>query len=432
MRSAKFVHLCIVFAREQRSPASPISPTSPISHALSNFSHHSTLSHDTTTSAFSVGSVRVISNFEASPYYLGISPDPPPLLYRTRHDKHPFVKPKGFEACHTYKSVHGVYGHTLNAVWKTVGPLVRDLLKTQRIRYTSINVACFITYGDNEEEIPGAVVIWVGVYPGSTAADTAHDSSKDILALLEGYDLESYDIEDVEVEWQESIYRQAGGPTLLHSVGHLDTTMDIRNPLTAALGVPIATSERPDAQGTVGFYFHEGGNSEKVMGVTCHHVLFKTNHLQNTTYEFRGDDAPRKYVRLLGLRRFQRLINSIKFRIGEHGIMVENHEAEIKWLEEKMKRKEEKVKDEEEELQETRKKLADMNQAIKDLERLYTKVETEWGASECRNIGHICYSPAVSYNTEEEGYTEDWGTFECYESSFKDAFMGNVIDLGAF
>ena len=419
MRSAKFVHLCIIFTCEQRSPASPISP------ALSNFSqHHNTLSHDTTAGALSVGSVHVISNSEALPYYLGISPDPSTLLYRTRHDEHPFVKPKGFDACHTYKSVCCVYGHTLNAVWKTVGPLVRDLLKTQKIRYTSIDVARFITYGDKEEEIPGPVVIWIGVYPGSTAAN---DSSNDILALLEGYD-----IEDVEVECQESIYRQAGGPTLLHSVGHLDTTMDVRNLLTAALGVPIATSERPDAQGTVSFYFHEGGNSEKVMGVTCHHVLFKTNHLQNTTYEFRGDDAPRKYVRLLGLRRFQRLLNSIKFRIGEHGIMVENHEAEIKWLEEKMKRKEEKVKDEEEELQETRKKLANMNQAIEDLERLYTKVETEWGASKCRNIGHICYSPAVSYNTEEEGYTEDWGTFECYESSFKDAFMGNVIDLGAF
>jgi len=288
VRSAKFVHLCVVFARDQRSPASPISPAS----ALSSFSHHSTLSHD--TSAFSVGSVHVISNFEASPYYLGISPDPPTLLYRTRHNKHPFVKPKGFEACHTYKSVHGVYGHTLNTVWKTVGPLVRDILKTQRIRYTSTDVAFFITYGDKEEEITGPVVIWVGVYPGSTAADTA----------------------DVEVEWQESIYRQAGGPTLLHSVGHLDTTMDVRNPLTAPLGVPIATSERPDAQSTVGFYLHKGGNSEKVMGVTCHHVLFETNHIENAGYEFRGANAPRKYVRLFGLRRFQRLLNSIKLRIG--------------------------------------------------------------------------------------------------------------------
>ena len=284
-----------------------------------------------------------------------------------------------------------------------MGPLVRDILKTQRIRYTSTDVAFFITYGDKEEEITGPVVIWVGVYPGSTAADTA----------------------DVEVEWQESIYRQAGGPTLLHSVGHLDTTMDVRNPLTAPLGVPIATSERPDAQSTVGFYLHKGGNSEKVMGVTCHHVLFETNHIENAGYEFRGANAPRKYVRLFGLRRFQRLLNSIKLRIGEHGIVAEYHEEEINWLEGKVKSKEE------EELRETRKMLADTNKAIKDLERFYTKVETEWGASECRNIGHICYSPAVSYNTEG-GYTEDRGTYKCYESGFKDAFMGNAIDLGAF
>jgi len=407
--SAEFVHLCIIFAR---SSAWSISPT------LSNFSQHSTLSHDTTTSASSLGSVHAVPDFEASFYYLGISPDSPTLLYRTGHDKHPFFKPKEFEA-YRMKSVRGVYGHPLNAVWKTVGPLVRDLLKTQRIRYTSIDVARFITYGDKEEEIPGPVVIWVGVYPGSTTADTAHDSSKDILTLLKGYD-----IEDVEVEWRESIYRSAGGSALLCSFDNLNT-VDICGPITAALGVPIATSDRPDAQGTVGFYFHEGGNSDKVMGVTCHHVLFETTHLKNDPYEFKGADAPRKYVRLFGLRRFQKFLDSIEVRIGKHKTTVKYYEGTIKKLQ-KMS------EDQAKKLQENQRLLVDTNKAIEDLERLHTKVETEWGVTDCCNIGHICYSPAVSYNTGEEGYTEDWGTFECYEGSFKDAFMGNVVDLGAF
>ena len=403
---------CIVEPRPEQQSAAP---------TLGNLSQHSTLSHNTTTSASSVGSVHAVPNFEASSYYLGTSLDPPTLLYRTGHDKYPFVKPSGFEAYRTFKSVRGVYGHPLNAVWKTVGPLVRDLLKTQRINYTSVDVARFITYED--EEIFGPVVIWVGVYPGSTAADTAHDSSKDVLALLKGYD-----IEDVEVEWRESIYQRSGSPALLRSVDHLDTTVDVRSPLTAALGVPIATSERPDAQGTVGFYFHEGGNSEKVMGVTCHHVLFETDQRHNTNYEFRGAGAPRRYVRLFGLDRFQKLLDSIKFRIYRHEVMAGYYEREIKRLEEKVKSKEEA----EEDLRKTRRMLADANKAIEDLERFYTKVITEWSDSELRNIGHICYSPALSYNTMEEGYTEDWGTFECYEDSFKDTFMGNVIDLGAF
>ena len=31
----------------------------------------------------------------------------------------------------------------------------------------------------------GSVVIWVGVPPGSTSADTAHEASQDILTLLQ-------------------------------------------------------------------------------------------------------------------------------------------------------------------------------------------------------------------------------------------------------
>jgi hypothetical protein len=422
--SGQFVLACIDFAHQQQSLAVPTSAT------LSGTSHYSLLSHD---SASSVGSTHAVSEFEAASYYLGISDDPPALLYRTGRERYPFVKPKGLEAYRAFKSVHGVYGHPLNAVWKTVGPRVRDLVKAQRVRYTSIDVARFVTYGNNDEEIPGSVVIWVGVYPGSTTADTAHDISTDILALLE-----THNIQGVEVEWRESIYWKGSGPALLRTVGNVNNTVDVRGPLTAALGVPIATSDRPGAQGTLGFYFHEGrdkgGNaSDKVLGVTCHHVLFKTDRQHNTKYEFRGAGASRKFVRVLGLHRFQQLLDNIRLRIGRHGIMVDVHERDIKRLEEKEQSKDdEEALEEEEELLKTRQKLKDAHKAIEDLERFYSKVLAEWSDSEFRNIGHIRYSPAVEFNVGEEGYTQDWGTFECYADKFKDAFRGNVIDLGAF
>ena len=171
------------------------SPTSP---ALSDFS---LLSHDTRSGATSVGSAHAVSDFEASSFYLGISDDHPLLLYRTGSEKYPFVKPKGFQAYCTFKSVRDVYGTPLNAVWSTVGPLVRDLIKTQKIRYTSIDEARFITHETDKKDIPGLIVIWIGVYPGSTTADTAHDVSENVLGLLE-----SYEIEGVEGEWRESVF----------------------------------------------------------------------------------------------------------------------------------------------------------------------------------------------------------------------------------
>ena len=83
------------------------------------------------------------------------------------------------------------------SIWSIVGPLVRDLIKTQKIRYTSIDVARFITHYADKKDSPGPVVIWIGVSPGSTTVNTAHDVSENILGLLE-----SYGIEDVEVEWR--------------------------------------------------------------------------------------------------------------------------------------------------------------------------------------------------------------------------------------
>ena len=41
-------------------------------------------------------------------------------------------------------------------------------------------------------------------------------------------------------------------------------------------------------------YFAEGGNSDNVLGLTCHHVLFKTDGATNNDYVFAGACAPRQ------------------------------------------------------------------------------------------------------------------------------------------
>ena len=76
--------------------------------------------------------------------------------------------------------------------------------------------------------------------------------------------------------------------------------------------------------------------------------------------------------------------------------------------------------------------MADKNEAIDDLEKFYTNVVKDWGNSECRNIGHLLCSPSISFNTGDEGFTKDWGTFELDEDRWKAQFRGNVLDLGAF
>ncbi|TFK49387.1 hypothetical protein OE88DRAFT_422270 [Heliocybe sulcata] len=371
-----------------------------------------------------------VSKAEATFYYAGISPSPPKLVYRTGGDRYPWVMPKGPEAYRRLEQACGVFGHKLNAIWNDVGPKVRDLLIAESVPWTSIDVVRFVTDGDGDEKVSGPVVIWVGVVPDSLDSDGAFDSSNGILELLA-----TNDVDDVEVEYRESIYTPSVGPALLPSVSNLNATADVRGPLTTALGLFVATPDRQDAQGTMGLYFAEGGSSDKVLGLTCHHVLFKAGENTNDPNVLAGAGAPRKNVQLLGTRHFEKLLDDIKLRIRGHGIMLPIHEDQITKLKAKVKamdeaRNEAAAEEAGEELQETERLLQKTHKAIEDLEKFYDRVKREWGTPTQRIIGHIRSSPALTFNVGPEGFTEDWGAFELDGSKFKDAFKGNFIDLG--
>lgn len=167
---------------------SPILPTSPM---LSDISQCSALP----PSAYAV------SDFERTSYYNGIPTEGehPELLYRTGSAKYPWIEPSSEHAYLPTKSLLGVHRTPLNDVWSTVGPQVSQLVRDRTNRY-SIDPVRFVTHGEDGEETLGPVVIWVGVYPGSTSADTAHEVSQNILQLLE-----KNGIKDVEVEWREAV-----------------------------------------------------------------------------------------------------------------------------------------------------------------------------------------------------------------------------------
>ncbi|EIN13897.1 hypothetical protein PUNSTDRAFT_23867, partial [Punctularia strigosozonata HHB-11173 SS5] len=130
--------------------------------------------------------------------YSGISPSPPKLVY-TGLLTTPWVKPQGPEAYRKLKQVRGVFNHRVNDVWEDLGPQVRDLLNVQRISWTSVDVARFITDGESDKAIVGPVVLWIGVRPGSLEGAPAFSSGAEILEILK-----SFGIEDVKVEYRES------------------------------------------------------------------------------------------------------------------------------------------------------------------------------------------------------------------------------------
>jgi hypothetical protein len=93
--------------------------------------------------------------------------------------------------------------------------------------------------------------------------------------------LKEFGVKGAMIEWYEGSVETLAGPPVLHVTLNTDPTSQVRRFLTAALGMPISTKEREDddAQGSVGFFFHEnktksGELSDRVFGVSdCHAVV---------------------------------------------------------------------------------------------------------------------------------------------------------------
>src|ERR1700674_1845369 len=107
----------------------------------------------------------VISDWERTTYYHGISPDPPELLYRSDLLENPFPIPKGRHPHLPTKTVHGVFNTPLNAVWDTVAPQLCQSLKGREIPFSAIHTARFVTHGEDGMDTRGPVVIWIATHP---------------------------------------------------------------------------------------------------------------------------------------------------------------------------------------------------------------------------------------------------------------------------
>jgi len=162
------------------------------------------------------------------------------------------------------------------------------------------------------------VTIWEGVSPDTLTGEVAFNSSNDILGLLK-----AHGISDVNVAYRESVVRGFSGPKLFAPVWDLDPLKAVINPMTTALGLPIAGLKTLKSQGTMGFYFRVG---KALYAITACHVLFPEDE-GNDAYPYvsmffpREDErdsdhtykaGPKKKVVLMGTRAFANFLTSIQ------------------------------------------------------------------------------------------------------------------------
>jgi hypothetical protein len=138
----------------------------------------------------------------------------------------------------------------------------------------------------------------------------------------------------IDIDFRESSDTRKVGPQRLEPVGDLDPLVNVVSPPAPAFGLRISTKARPDAQGTMTLYLAEGGGSDRLLGLSCHHAMGSKE--ANVDY-VRHPGRPRRDVLLLGRRAFTDLVDSIKLGIGRNSIAVKRWRKQIKSCEEREK-----------------------------------------------------------------------------------------------
>ncbi|KAG9310550.1 hypothetical protein JVU11DRAFT_9098 [Chiua virens] len=223
----------------------------------------------------------------------------------------------------------------------------------------------------------------------------AHNAAQDILALLK-----DYQITNVGIGYRKSFHVRKAAPQLLQPVDGLDP---LAGPLTPTLGLHISTKARPDTQGTMGPYLAEGGDSNNLLGLSCHHVLIRSKEV--IVDYICHSSVPSRDVLLLSKIAFTNFVGSIKLRIGRHGIMVKRWRKQIGEFMEREK-----------------------GTNTVDVEKARAARIKDWEIFDNRVLGNIL-SPAISLGVGEHRFTEDWGIYQVDFVKLSDGFQGNKLDL---
>ncbi|TRM67082.1 hypothetical protein BD626DRAFT_452493 [Schizophyllum amplum] len=429
--SDELVQECMRFFYNHHNPSiaknETASPTF-LSPIASSESERNTASSATSYSA----DPHAVSVEEGLQYYAGI-PSYPILIYRTGKEK--WSAPKGPEAYDRLKKLLPVFDHPIAEVWNNdLGWKVVGVLDAHHIRFTTIDVVRFKTvvgYEYLEDEgkssdgpIIGPVTIWVGVLPNTTSPTAAHNSARDVLALLAAYHLD-----DVDIDFRESMYIRTVGPRLHRHLDELDPLSRIVGPITSTLGLGISTMDTLYAEGTMALYLTKGDGIGTIFGLTSRHVVIplKANNVDYVYYP----NGQAKTVVLLGQRGFAELINTIKLEIGGHGITIERWRSRIAGF----KRRElgldaTDVATARAYRLKTQKLVDKAEVAIAALANLLKEVNQHWADPNDRILGRVIRSPAISFGVGPQRFTEDYAIIQLDRDKLGEGFVGNKIDLG--
>ncbi|KAI5992374.1 hypothetical protein F5J12DRAFT_860015, partial [Pisolithus orientalis] len=340
---------------------------------------------------------------EATTYYCAL-PSKPTLVFRTGP---PSEKLTGFETYLVKREIRPVFDDKFAAIWEEMGIRIYEYLDSATIRWTTIDVVRFAEPGKHV----GPIVLWVGV---------AALSCEKILL--------SFQIVGVEIAFRESVFRRSS-PKLLNYVAAANPTASVRSPLTAALGLSIASLPTRYAEGTGALYLSAGRHSETVYILTARHVVFPPKDVQNKLYHRTQKNQCPVEVMLSGPEAFQGILTSAMVKIADDTVMVDQYQKQLCKPQQREASPDADGVEAEQAVVESSLRAA--KASIKEINKFHSNVTKVWSQERHRVIGHVLYAPPITVGAGTKRYTEDWALIELDRNKINWAnFRGNVIDLG--
>jgi hypothetical protein len=355
-------------------------------------------------------------------YYRGL-PSNPRLIARTGFT---WEAPTGPEAYPRRRELRIVGNHKIVEVWEgNLALKVHGILDQNGVDWSSTDVV-----RTAYEEVPspyGDVIIWIGVKPGSLPYDVGIDVAIRCKRLL----LE-YGIDDVDVEIRQSEIIQSAGPQLLqpttdrHSdmTNNIDPMVDVHEPFSTALGIPICAESTPGTEGTGGFFL-EVDDPQKLFLVTARHVVFPQS--DNDLFERTSENQPRHNVLVFSEASLQKHLAFIKDRIRQVDFSID---IETRRVDRVAGREDARAI---EERKDGQKELGRAKESATALPDFHQELSTHWATDSSRILGHVIFSPPIAVGTGTEQYTQDVAVIEIDSSKIEpSSFIGNIINLGKF
>ncbi|KAI6098074.1 hypothetical protein EDD16DRAFT_1718740 [Pisolithus croceorrhizus] len=306
------------------------------------------------------------------------------------------------------------------------GPESQRIIREARgVHGGSLDIDRPLAFAEAGKKTFSPLLIWIGVELESLTYELANTAADAVTFLLTEAGFSGF-----EIGFRESVVtRSVAGPKMLSFDPFTDSVPEFRKPFTPALGLSIAPLKTPHFEGTGALYFRESKDSNRVLLLTCAHVVRPPlAHPRNTVLDRKTKRHPREQVIALGNSGYTNTLKSMMGAIGDLDHSIRDWQYVPDRLSEPKEGEPENITEKRDEylalVKKARKRISEIN-------KFHSETVKQWTIPDQRIIGEVLHVESVDLNVAPHGFTSNWAIIELYDDKFDwDTFVGNKVYVG--